>query len=216
MDHAARTWLADESGRAAFIVATLLGAVALVGAGTFAANRFLTTDAGADAIAPFQVGIGEPIPVPVERISAAATTALLPDGNEGSFGPNNTIDGDLETAWNSDARSSNGQGQVLTYRFSEPVDLKSIRFLNGSAQSPRAFAANHRIRELLVRTDSTSQAITLLDMRDEQEVTFEFGLTSKVEIEVIDFYQGDGFDNQGRQAELSLSEIQFIAVQRDR
>ncbi len=165
------------------------------------------------AVPPFAAPSGEPEMVPADRITVAASSFLAAEGAI-TYEPLNTIDGDLQTAWNSDAGESDGRGQVLTYRFTEPVGLSAIRLVNGYAKGEDIFAANHRIKELEVRTDRGSQRVSLLDTSDEQEITFDFGVTSKVELEVIEIYPGDGFDDATLTADLALTEIDFLASQR--
>lgn len=155
---------------------------------------------------------GEAVPIPADRISVVASSFLDPiDGI--TYGPTNTIDGDIETAWNSDAPDSGGLGETLTFRFAEPVGLTAIRLVNGYAKGPEIFDANHRIRELEVRTDAGVQRVSLLDTSEEQEIAFEFGTTSKVELEVVEIYEGSGFDDPALTADLALSEIGFVASQ---
>lgn len=163
----------------------------------------------------FTVPDGPAVPVPAERITVTASSFLAPDAEAGiSYTPLNLLDGDLTTAWNSETDDDQGRGETLTFRFSEPVDLKGIRFVNGYTKSGTVYAANHRVRELVVRTDGLVQPITLMDIMEEQEAEFAFGLTSKVEIEIVEIYQGDGFLDDSLTTDLALSELTFIAVQR--
>jgi hypothetical protein len=164
-------------------------------------------------VPPITGPIGTAAPVGPERISVTASSSLAPDGSI-TYGPGNTVDGDLETAWNSDAPESELRGQRLTYRFTEPVDLEAIRFVNGYAKSAEIYVANHRIREVRIETDRVSQLVSLLDTSDSQEITFDFGYTSKVVLEVVEIFPGTGFDNPDLTADLALTEIGFLAVQR--
>lgn len=172
-------------------------------------------DAGsADAaIPPITAPSGPASEVPSDRIVVAASSFLVPDGAI-SYAPTNTIDDDLQTAWNSDAGETSGRGELLTYRFTEPVDITAIRFTNGYAKDPEIFAANHRVQQLWVRTDAGDQLVNLLDTSTEQEITVDFGYTSKVVLEIVEIYPGLGFDNPALTADLALTEIDFVAVQR--
>lgn len=181
-----------------------------------AATVFVVTgddEQTATATPTFEVGDGPATPVPTERIRVAATSSLAPSDGL-TYEPTNVLDGDLSTAWNSQTSDDEGRGEVLTFRFTEPVELTGIRFVNGYAKSNDVFTANHRIRNLTVRTDEVEQAVTLMDIAEEQEILFEFGLTSKVEIEVAEIYPGDGFNNPDISTDLALSEVVFVAVQR--
>ncbi|MEM9565345.1 MAG: hypothetical protein AAGA93_22170 [Actinomycetota bacterium] len=195
----------------------LLATAAVAGAGLFLDAS--TDDAAADDEAPevpvpmIEPPSGTADAVPTERISVAASSFLVPDG-EITYDPGNTVDGDPSTAWNSDTNGADVRGQTLTFRFTEPVGLTAIRLVNGYAKNPDIFAANHRIRELEVRTDGGVQRVSLLDTSEEQEITFDFGTTSKVELEVIEIYEGAGFDDPELTSDLALSEIDFVAIQR--
>ncbi|MEL6984649.1 MAG: hypothetical protein AAFO29_19635 [Actinomycetota bacterium] len=171
-------------------------------------------DGGAAAAIPsITAPSGPAAPVPSDRIVVAASSALVPDGPI-TYDPINTIDDNLDTAWNSDAPDADPRGELLTFRFTEPIDLTAIRFTNGYAKSEDIYAANHRIQQLWVRTDAGDQLVNLLDTSDEQEIAADFGFTSKVVLEIVEIYQGDGFDDPALTSDLALTEIDFVAVQR--
>lgn len=193
----------------------LLTAAAVVAAG-FALRMTRDGGGGGDAagveIPAMIAPIGSPGPVPAERVTVTATSFLPPDGSI-TYGPANIVDDDLTTAWNSDVPDGDGRGQQVTFRFTTPVDLTAIQFVNGYAKSPEIFAANHRIRELRIQTDASTQLVTLLDTTDPQEISFDFGVTSKVVLEVLEVFAGEGFENPDLTADLALTEVDFVAVQ---
>lgn len=170
------------------------------------------TRAGED-VATFVTPTGPVDLIDVARISVSASSHLPPAGAI-TYDPMNAVDGDRQTAWNSDSRQDQGRGETLTFRFSEPVDLKAVRFVNGYAKNADIYSANHRLKSVVVGTDQSSQMLTLLDTSDDQEITYDFGLTSKVVLEVLDVYPGDGFANPDLTADLAVSEVTFLAVQR--
>lgn len=163
-------------------------------------------------VAPFTVPDGPPTAISADRISVTASSHLEPAGDI-TYGPENVLDDDIATAWNSDAPNRDGRGETLTFRFSQPVNLQGLRFVNGYTKNPEIFTANHRIRDLVITADGRSQQVTLLDTGDRQEITVDFGLTSKVELEVMEIYPGAGFDNPALTADLALTEVSFLAVQ---
>ena len=199
----------------------LLGLAGVVGATLLLRASTDGSDAGADTgsagVPPMTAGVrasgAAAAPVPADRMTVVASTFLAPDGDI-TYEPSNTIDDDLDTAWNSDSPEDDGRGQMLTYRFTEPVAISSIQFVNGYAKNEGVFAANHRIREILVHTDAGSQLVTLLDTTARQEIEFDFGFTSKVILEVLDIYPGDGFADPALTADLALTEVDFLAVPR--
>lgn len=172
-------------------------------------------DAGAASasLPPITAPSGPSSPVPSDRIVVAASSFLLPDGGI-TYDPTNTIDDNLETAWNSDTGESSGRGELLTFRFTEPIDLTAIRFTNGYAKNDEIYTANHRVQQLWVRTDAGDQLVNLLDTSDEQEIAADFGYTSKVVLEIVEIYPGAGFENPSLTPDLALTEIDFVAVQR--
>lgn len=164
-------------------------------------------------VPPMLAPTGEAAVVPSERIVVQAST-FLPPADTITYDPENTIDGDENTAWNSDAPETDGRGEHLTFRFTEPVDLQAIRFVNGYPKTADIYAANHRVREVRVTTDSGSQTVNLLDTSDVQQITHAFGHTTKVVLEVIEIYPGSRSSNPAITADLALAEVSFVAVQR--
>jgi hypothetical protein len=161
-------------------------------------------DGGSDADAASPRG-----PMPVDRITVEASSTLAPVSDTLTYEVTNMLDGDTSTAWNSDAPGPDGRGEVLTFWFTEPVELRAVRIVNGYAKSPDLFAANHRISRATVRTDDATTEVVLLDVIAEQEIALTVGPTAKLEIQVDDVFVGDGFDNPELTADLAVSEIEF-------
>jgi len=143
------------------------------------------------------------------RIDPATVTALatstLPDEGPFNYGVKNTLDGNLETAWN-DGAAGPGVGEKLTYRFRNPVDVKTIGLVNGFASTPELFKENARIRSMVVITDFARFPITLPDSSARQELNLPFGRTASVQIEVVSVYPGSKYED------LALTEIDFTGV----
>lgn len=189
----------------------LAAGAALFGALVFAGSRSGTEPSPPESATQALIEpSGDPKLVDPARIAAEASSVLEPQDGL-TYGLDNTLDGDRQTAWNSN--STELIGQTLTYRFAEPVELTALRFVNGYAKSDDIYTSNHRLKMLQVTTDQTTRSLTLLDTDDAQEISFDFGLTSKVVLEVIDIFEGDGFDNPEISSDLALSEIAFLAVQ---
>ncbi|MGH1488987.1 MAG: discoidin domain-containing protein [Acidimicrobiales bacterium] len=146
------------------------------------------------------------------RITVEASSFLAPAGDI-TYNPRNTLDGDPQTAWNSDAEEL--IGQTLTFRFAEPVELTALQFVNGYAKNDNIFASNHRLKSVLVTTDQSSESLTLIDDDGPQEISFDFGLTTKVVLEVTEIFEGEGFASPELNADLAVSEVAFVAVQRN-
>ena len=198
--------------RSTVLVALVAGLAAIVAFGAFVVlqNRADGDDVPVAVAPAFIEPTGQAELLSPDRIAVEASSELESAG-ELTYGARNTLDGNRETAWNSDA--ADPVGQTLTYRFAEPVELTALRLVNGYAKSDEIYAANHRLKSVMVITDEASRPLTLLDTDDPQEISFEFGLTSKVIIEVTEIFEGQGFDNPEISSDLALSEIAFVAVQ---
>ena len=145
----------------------------------------------------------EPQRLPADVISAEASSVLPPVPDEGlSYGPDNTLDGDLATAWNDGAPGS-GVGERLTFAFDEPVELVSLEIVNGYAKSADLYAANARVREARIVTDEVTTDVELLDIISPQTIDGPFGTTGSVTIEVLSVYPGNRYED------LAISEIVF-------
>lgn len=155
----------------------------------------------------------EPVPisevrqVPPERISVAASSAA-DLGSPDLFGAEFVADGNPETGWIS-AEGEAPSGQQLTFRFTEPLELRAVAFV-GLDESTAA-GAHRRVKTLRMRTDSQTQEINLLDRSGEQQIEFFFGLTSKVQIEILDTYETQGEDGEVNGAPVALADVLFTA-----
>jgi hypothetical protein len=104
------------------------------------------------------------------RIVQATASSTLPEDtvNRITYGIENTLDGDLTTAWNS--AGSEGElvppeGQWLEYRFAAQTPITQVRIING--YDPRngrsAYTDNHRIKTFRLTTGVQTLEGTLVD-----------------------------------------------------
>lgn len=161
---------------------------------TAAAPRASTTVTSAALRAPARI---DPA-----TIKASASSVLPADGPF-TYGAGNTLDGNLDTAWN-DGSPGSGAGEKLTYRFAGSVQLTSIRLVNGFASTPELFAQNARIRAVVVLTDAGRFPLTLADVPERQELVMDFGRTSSVVLDVVTTYPGSAYED------LAMTEIEFF------
>lgn len=208
-------------GMTAAVGAAVLGAlvVLVVGGALWFFLGGESDDVEALGTTTFSVPDGPAVEVPAVRITVSASSSLPPDDAAGlTYGPENLIDGDLTTAWNSVTGDEQGRGETLTFRFTEPIDLKSIKFVNGYTKNETVYLANHRVQDMRLTTDGTADGepivVELLDIMQGQEIQSDFGLTSKVELEITNIFPGDGFLDTGLTTDLALTEVTFFAVQR--
>jgi hypothetical protein len=145
-------------------------------------------------------------------IRASASSTQHPDSGVG-YGAANALDGNPETAWNSDGQ---GAGASLTFTFARPVDLRSITVLNGyqkvrtgsSGSRVDLFLLNERVKTVRVVTDGGSAVWTLRDDRSPQTLGRAFGRTRSVRLQVLSVYPSQ------RYRDLAVSDVSFAAAPR--
>jgi hypothetical protein len=118
------------------------------------------------------------------------------------------LDGRDNTAWNSDGNKVGpGLGITLTYHFGRPVHLIAITVRNGYVRSSllgtEAFAANGRLKRVIVRTDTGGTRWQLRDTPRPQTLRADLGRTRTVTLVVESVYQGNRF------SDLALTDIAF-------
>jgi hypothetical protein len=128
-------------------------------------------------------------------------SSVLPPGNGLTFVPENTLDGKLATAWNSNGAA--GGTLTLTYTFANPVRLGRIDFANGFQQNADAYARNRRVKKLTVTADGAEHAFDVTDTKDFQRLEFDFGTTRTVVLRIDDTYPGSRYND------LAISEVVF-------
>jgi hypothetical protein len=139
---------------------------------------------------------------PVNPVAAQATSQLRPAAL--------AIDTGADTSW-AESATGNGEGQVVTVTFEQPVDLARIGFVAGTAG--KEFLAQPRPRDLhVVFSDpSTGQAVPVStkDITLKDKVDFQvFGVDAKgvtrVDIEIRSAYPGQQGDA------CAITDIQFF------
>ncbi|BEP13936.1 hypothetical protein acdb102_22470 [Acidothermaceae bacterium B102] len=149
--------------------------------------------------------------VAVARADITAQASNTRESPPGQYSIDNTLDGLPTTAWNSDGDITSvgtGIGITLTYRFSHPVDLRSVVLRNGyvaSSHSTDPFDNNERLRNVLITTATASRTATLLDTRSEQHVLVPQGKTAVVTLTIESVYPG----LTARDKDAALTDITF-------
>jgi hypothetical protein len=149
--------------------------------------------------------------VDLTTVRGSASSVQRPDGGI-SYDVANTLDGNPNTAWNSDgAKDGRGPGIALTYQFAGPVDLRSITIRNGY-QKVRAkdgvdlWPLNERVRQLEVITDTGTWTWPLSDTKDPQTLQQHFGRTRTVRLKIVQIYPSQKYKD------VAISEIAFMAA----
>lgn len=135
---------------------------------------------------------------PVRPASATASSEL--EGRPATA----AIDQVSNSYWAEGAEGA-GEGQGLTFTFSEPVDLDRIGFLNGASEDPKDFVTQPRVREVLVLfDDGTTKSLTLKDEADFQEFGISARQVTTVQLQIVSVHSS----LEGSAA--SLAEVEFF------
>ena len=86
------------------------------------------------------------------------TSSNLAEQSGNTYTALNLLDGDPATAW-VEGIDGDGIGEYIALQFSEPTELYSIDFLNGYTKSDSIYAANGRVREMLLTFSTGDQMI---------------------------------------------------------
>ena len=194
----------DQRRRMAIIAGALVGVLAL-GGGIF---YFLTRDNAepeftGDEEVSEQIDDGNAV---IERVDPSTVAVSASSELDPDFVATNTIDEDLNTAWN-DGVEGPGIGETLTYTFAEPIRLVRIEVVNGNERPPEiAFDANARIQVATLASDAGDVSVTFDDSFDVQGTTLDFGTTDTFTLRVDSVYPGTEFD------QVALTDIAFYAA----
>jgi hypothetical protein len=146
----------------------------------------------------------------LRNVQASASSVQKPDGGI-TYTAGNTLDGNLETAWNSNgAVDGPGPGITMTYRFTSAVNLRTITLRDGYQKvRPNGvdlWERNERVHRLEVTTDAGHWTWDLKDIRDPQTLAKDFGRTTSVRFTIVSVYPGTKYTDVG------ISEIAFGAA----
>lgn len=142
--------------------------------------------------------------IPVDSTTVEATaSSVLPPVPPATFVAENTLDGDLKTAWNSNGAAGAGAGATLTYRFAQPVRLGRIDLANGYQAGADEFARNQRVKTLTVTTDGAQRTFNIGDSKGFQQLELDFGTTSQVTLRIDETYAGSRYND------IAISEVVF-------
>ncbi|MDP8928231.1 MAG: discoidin domain-containing protein [Actinomycetota bacterium] len=159
----------------------------------------------------------QPSPTPTEAVPLAASliaaeaSSTHPPYKNLTYGIQNTIDGDKQTAWNSNESAT---GQWLRYTFDRPYRVVRIDFTNGYVKDDERFRRNHRLKDIRVVTDTGTFEAKLQDIPQTQTINKEFGVTNVVEIEVLTVYEAQRYNNRPPYKDLALTEVIFYVQPR--
>jgi hypothetical protein len=189
---------------ALLVVAGLAGATTAVSWAVLGSHESTTGPASHPATA---------VAVDAASVRADASSTQVDDGTIG-YGPENTLDGDPSTAWNSNgARDGKGQGLRLDYTFSSGLDLRTVTIRNGYQKvrerpgrpAVDLYPLNGRLRRVTVVTDAGRWTWDLADGRAPQTLAVP-GRTRSLRLEVRSVYASTTYPD------LAVSEVSFTAT----
>ncbi len=195
-----QSWLVAAAAAAVGLVVVLVALVAL----------------GGDHPAPSAAAAkpsSSAAPLDASLVTASASSVQDAEGRT-TYAAANTLDGRLDTAWNSDGKADGrGPGIRLRYRFAEPVELTAVSIANGyqkvvtsGGKNRDLFDANSRIAKVTVTTDGGSWTFALKDAKARQTLRESFGTTTSVTLEIVSVYPG------ARYTDVGVSEVGFAGV----
>lgn len=146
-----------------------------------------------------------PVPIDPRLVTASASSVLRPTTRY--YQPRNTLDGRLDTAWNSDGRRhGTGAGVRLRFDFGVPQHVVRIWIRNGFVTSRvdrDVWHHNARVRQVQVTTATTTRVWDVADTPDPQALTADLGTTGWVELKVVSIYPGTQYPD------LAVTEVAF-------
>ncbi|UMG92083.1 discoidin domain-containing protein [Nocardioides sp. TF02-7] len=141
-------------------------------------------------------------------VPATAPASTDGDGNRVSFHARRMLDGDPRTAWR---MAGDGTGQVVTFRFDEPVEITSVGLVNGYAKKDPPhdwYDGNRRIlRVSWLFEDGSEVTQDLRERRALQVVDIDPVSTRQVQLRILDV-TAPGRGRSGRDY-TAISEVAF-------
>jgi hypothetical protein len=130
--------------------------------------------------------VGEPVPV---RPTSAVATSQLAGRDAGRL-----IDQIRNTSW-AEAAPGFGEGTAIDVVFDSPVDLVKVGVTSGASETPEAFVAQPRPRDVVVVfSDNSSRTLRLEDTPDFQSFDVSAKDVTSAHFEIRSVYGGTGGD----------------------
>lgn len=191
---------ATPGGRALSVLAAAVLVVALV---ALLVNVFRggggtdeTTTTTASSTTTTLADITQITPTSVEATAELAAT----------YGPDNLIDGDLQTEW----QAPHGDGLTLTFRWQQPVRIQYIEIYN--IEDENRFLKNYRINGYTITVDDLPNVPYRSTLDDEaggpQRIDIASIETTTLTLEILSEYASQAIEGQAFD-EIAVAEIKF-------
>ena len=128
-----------------------------------------------------------------------------------AFGPENLIDGDIDTYWN-DA-GLGGENAILTFRFAQPVQIFDVEVQN--LVDEVKFKRNYRIKGYVITIDdlpAVERSGTLDDTNTQQTIAIGSVATRELVLVVTSIYPAEAVGDDPAFEELALHSVRFFGV----
>ncbi len=132
------------------------------------------------------------------KASVAASSVLKP---EIAYSPEKLFDSQLDMAWSTNGKETDGIGQNVTVTFDRKENIGGIIIWNGYQRSDAHYNANGRVKQL----DVNGQNVQVKDEKTPQTILFSKPITSdKIVLTIKDIYKSNKYKD------VLISELRFI------
>lgn len=156
----------------------------------------------------------DPTPDPVDlgasSLTARASSVLPPVESQGlTYGPENLLDGDMNTAWSQDGSEGGVDpiGSWVAFDLPQTTDVMRVSIINGYVKSDESYGENARARDIVI-SDGSGGSIraTLDDVRSSQEIAVEFAGATTITITIESVYPGSDYED------VALTEVRLAGL----
>jgi hypothetical protein len=123
-----------------------------------------------------------------------------------SYGPDNLIDGNLDTEW----QATHGDGLTLTFRWAQPVNIQYLEIYNIADEN--RFFKNYRIQGYNITVDDLPGVTYRNTLKDQaggpQQIDIASIETTTLTLEILSEYASQAIDGQAFD-EIALAEVKF-------
>ncbi len=132
------------------------------------------------------------------KAAVAASSVLKP---EIAYSPEKLFDSQLDMAWSTNGKDTDGIGQSITVTFDSKKEIGGIIIWNGYQRSEAHYNANSRVKQL----DINGQIVHVKDEKTPQTILFTKPVTSdKITLTIKDIYKSSKYKD------VLISELRFI------
>ena len=135
----------------------------------------------------------------------SSSTLFERKGSYKTYWPGNVIDNNPATAW-VEGEKGNGIGEWIDFAFFNPINLNTIRIINGYAKSDALYAANNRVKKLKIDFDDGTLLVAELKDGTMEPQLIQISnqkVVERVRLTILEVYPGSQYHDT------CISEIGF-------